>query len=328
MKRAKTVSRGRPPATPFRAPLAIVDGFLPIELAEAMRRDIDAHFAEPQAHRPDTHQVWNYWYVPELYTYLRTSPEKVIRREHIDAFMQKLQGWSLAILGLGNVTWPNLSLYVGGCRQSWHNDAVNGRFAFVFSLTRDLRRTVGGETLVMREGDPFRSNLARPMAGRGLYDVVEPQFNRLVVFDDRLPHAVERVEGAMDPVEGRFALHGHMSETAVLVAGALSADVVAEPLAAALQAFTAEASARIALYRGPLTLRLTIDRIGSVAKCDVLLDRVVHLDPGHVEWELLRGRLVERLHKLQFPSAEGETVLIQPILFGGVLPQHQQPAPR
>ena len=40
------------PVTPdsgasFRAPLVIIDDFLPRELATAMREDIDAHFAEP-----------------------------------------------------------------------------------------------------------------------------------------------------------------------------------------------------------------------------------------------------------------------------------------
>lgn len=323
IREGKTITQGQFPAGPFREPLTIIDNFLPSELAEAMRQDIDAHFAMPQAHLADTHQVWNYWYVPELYTYLRTSPEKIIRREHMDAFMQKLRAWSLGILGLGNVTWPYLSLYVGGCRQSWHNDAINGRFAFVFSLTRDERRTAGGETLVMREGDLFRNNLARPVAGRGLYDAIQPRFNRLVVFDDRLPHAVERLEGAMDPIEGRFVLHGHMSETGTAVAGALSADAVAAPLAAAIRGFSADASARIALYSGPLTLRLSIDRAGRVAKCEVLLDRVIHPDPGHVEWEPLMTELVGRLRRLRFPAAEGETVLIQPILFGGVLPQYR-----
>ena len=58
-----------------RAPAAVFDDFLPKDLAEAMRADIDAHFAKPEAHRPDTHQVWNYWFVPESYTYLRTLPE-------------------------------------------------------------------------------------------------------------------------------------------------------------------------------------------------------------------------------------------------------------
>src|SRR6202521_2357842 len=98
------------------APLIVVDGFLPAELALEMRRDIETHFAKPGEHRAETHQVWNYWFVPESYTYLRTDPEKVIERARIEAFHTALRDWSIAMLGMANVTWPYLSLYVSGCR--------------------------------------------------------------------------------------------------------------------------------------------------------------------------------------------------------------------
>ena len=94
------------------APLIVVDGFLPAELALQMRRDIDEHFASPHLHRPETHQVWNYWFVSELYTYLRANPEKVIGHERVTAFHGALRNWSMAMLGMANVTWPYLSLYV------------------------------------------------------------------------------------------------------------------------------------------------------------------------------------------------------------------------
>jgi len=60
---------------PPTAPLIVVDAFLPASLALEMRRDIETHFAKPEEHRAETHQVWNYWFVPESYTYLRTAPE-------------------------------------------------------------------------------------------------------------------------------------------------------------------------------------------------------------------------------------------------------------
>lgn len=308
------------PVTPasgvsLRTPLVIVDDFLPRELAMAMREDIDAHFAEPGAHRADTHQVWNYWFVPELYTYLRTTPEKVIRRDRVEDFMDALRTWSTDSLGMGDVTWPYLSLYVGGCRQGLHNDARNGRFAFVYSLTRDQRRTVGGETLVFREEDPFRSKLAEASAGRHFYDTIAPKFNRLIVFDDRLPHGVERIEGSMDPVEGRFVLHGHLAETGI-IDGALPTEVVEEALATLIADFDARYLAHIALYHGLVVLRFVVSPAGSVATCEILVDRVMHADPGHSEWEALRGEIVTRVKSLKFPSVEGETMVTLPLSFG------------
>jgi len=62
---------------------------------------------------------------------------------------------------------------------------------------------------------------------------------------------------------------------------------------------------------------LTIAATGSIAACEVMVDRVIHPDPGHVEWEPLRAKLVGRFEALRFPPAGGETVLIQPLLFGG-----------
>ena len=298
------------------APLIVIDGFLPVELALQMRRNIDEHFANPHLHRAETHQVWNYWFVPELYTYLRASPEKVIGHDRVTAFHSALRNWSTATLGMANVTWPYLSLYVGGCRQGWHNDSLNGRFGFVYSLTRDLRRTIGGETLVQRESDPFRGNLTQPQAGRGFYETVEPRFNRLVVFDDRLPHAVERIDGSMDPVEGRFVIHGHLSEGGMIIEGALPGAAIAGPVGDLLRRFHDEAAAAAVLYHGPLILRLQIKESGGVADCTVLLDRVMHPDPGHADWERLRARLIDRFHEATFSPAIGETMLTLPIAFG------------
>ncbi len=299
------------------AALIVVDGFLQPDLALEMRREIEVHFAKPEEHHAETHQVWNYWFVPDSYTYLRTAPEKVIERARVEAFHNALREWSIAMLGMANVTWPFLSLYVSGCRQNWHNDSVNGRFGFVYSLTRDERRTIGGETLVRKEIDPFRAHLARAGAGREFYQAIEPRFNRLVIFDDRLPHSVERVDGSMDPVEGRFVLHGHLSEGGTLLAGALSEDKIAGPLLEVLRQIREDWSAEVALYNGALILRLTIAAGGGVAASQVMVDRVLHPDPGHVEWESLRAKLVARFEGLKFPPAGGETVLIQPLLFGG-----------
>jgi hypothetical protein len=303
-----------------RPPLIVVDNFLPATLAEAMRLDIDRHFAEPGQHRPESHQVWNYWFVPELYTYLRTTPEKIVRRDRVIAFFETLRRWSIGSLGLAGVTWPYLSLYVDGCRQGFHTDARNGRFGFVYSLTREERRTIGGETLVMRERDPFRGNLTRPAAGSTFYETVEPRFNRLLVFDDRLPHSVSPVEGSMDPVEGRFVLHGHLSEAGTVVDGALPPDAAIGPIAGLLGDFAEEAAARVALYHGILALRLTIGANGRVANCVILIDRVMHADAGDVDWEVLRQELIDRFNRLTFPATTGDTVVIQPIVFGEAMP--------
>jgi hypothetical protein len=306
----------------MRAPYLVVDDFLPAEMAARMRADIERHFSDPAHHRPDTHQVWNYWFVPELYTYLRTTPDKVLQHGDVALFVDVLSSWSASRLGLSEVTWPYLSLYVSGCRQNLHNDTGNGDFAFVYSLTRNERKSTGGETIVLHEGDLFRRHVAIPNAGRGLFDMIAPRFNRLVVFDDRLVHGVERVDGAMDPCEGRFVLHGHIRAQGPVIAGALTAKQVAIAIKQIWSEFVNSAAARTRLYHGPIALRFQIAASGQVEICAVLMDRVTAAEASDASWSALAHELVATLSRHRFPPADGPTVVIQPFLFGGVPNTH------
>ena len=287
----------------------VVDDFLTPEGAETMRADIDAHFANPGAHNAD-HQLWNYWYVPNSYTYLRTRPEKIIAREKVEGFVQALGRWAAVNLGFAQVTWPNLSLYVPGCSQVLHNDSTNGRMGYVYSLTRNDRKTIGGETIVMQDRDLFRAYLGEAAAGSAMFDLVEPRFNRLVMFDDRVPHAVQRVEGPMDPVEGRFVLHGHLSEAGAVAQGGLNAAQVQAVADAVLQALRATASPTI---RGPLVIRLTISAHGSVDGIRPILDRLA--SSAGEDTRALRSAAIEALAAARFPKSEASTTANVPLIF-------------
>jgi hypothetical protein len=302
----------------FSTPYLILDDFLPRDEAVAMRRQINGHFAEPHRHTPDRHQVWNYWHVPGLYTYLRTRPEKVIERALVARFVQALTVWSEYMLGLGHVTWPYLSLYVDGCEQKLHNDSTNGRFGFVYSLTWDERKTTGGETIVLKEGDLFRNNMGNASAGSGLLDLIEPKFNRLTLFDDRMPHGVQRIEGSMNPVEGRFVLHGHISESGPMADGPLDAVAIARTVHDALGPLLSEVQRSPIRHHGPLVLRLTIEPNGSVSRIDRLLDRLARADGNSAG--VVVGQVMQIARDLRFPDAPEATEATVPLLFGGNLP--------
>ena len=188
----------------------VVPDFFP--QAENLRLAIDQHFSTPHEHRPETHQIWNYWYVSETYTYFRTMPNKIFSYEMLYAFMMHLESWSRSNLNCVP-TYPYLSLYVDGCKQEIHNDALAGSYGYVYSLTRwQARSFTGGETLLMK-GDAYDRSMAgtEAMAGWSFFEMVPAEFNQLLVFDDRIPHAVRRVEGGMNPLEGRLVMHGHLS---------------------------------------------------------------------------------------------------------------------
>jgi hypothetical protein len=230
----------------------------------------------------------------------------------VDSFRRRLEAWCVERLGCDRLTPPQLALYVNGCRQGSHNDAENGRWAFVFSLTSPDRRFAGGATHLYRP-EPYwdTDRSARAAGGNALYDVVVPEFNRLLVFDDRLIHAVEPVEGSLNPLEGRVVLHGHIREGEGRVRGGL-ADADRSSLGQALVPLHDLGSSLAREYRGVVTLRLTVRPEGRVAAVDVLSDLAAPRVAGRAVNAAERIRSVAAT--LTFPRASGESVVTTPIV--------------
>jgi hypothetical protein len=300
---------------PLRAPYVVVDDFMPWTVAREMRASAEMHFGNPYQHSINTHAHWDYWYVPGLYTYLRTDPEKVLGARLTDSFRSRLAQWTAEQLGHLPARGCYLSLYVNGCRQAQHNDSANGRFGYVYSLTKDDRRTSGGETLIWREENYFESRMHEPASGPAFYDSVAPRFNRLLVFDDRMPHAVQLVEGDMDPVEGRLVIHGHIREAGPLISGPVPHDAVMAVVNELVGAFSADLGTSARVYRGPATVRCTVRSEGTVATAELILDRVKRVRcEGPPAAEML-ARLVEQVAKLRFPRTDDDTDITLPFAF-------------
>ncbi len=291
----------------------ILDGFFAD--AEPMRAQVDRHFSEPMSHGPQ-HQVWNYWYVPETYTYLRTVPEKVIEPALVQAFVARLSALAFERYGLGRVFWPYLSVYVAGCVQGLHNDSGGGRLGYVYSLTRWTERSFsGGETLLFRDQPYFGSAaMTRPAATQSFYDLVPPVFNRLLVFDDRVPHAVPRIEGGMDPRAGRIVLHGHFAEAGIHVEGALKPEQVQGPLTEGFQALAGLMAHAEKVAHGLVSLRLVVIPDGTVAGVQPLLDRLLPTGPTAIAG--LGQLFAEGLGRIRFPPAEDGSRITVPIKVG------------
>jgi hypothetical protein len=295
---------------------ACFDDFLPLEQAQAMRAGIEAHFAEPFRHQAATHQIWNYWYVPGSYTYLRTLAERVIGKPALADFNAALQRFAAQRLGLTRIGGSLISMYVNGCFQTFHNDSHNGRFAFVYSLTKPVRSFTGGETLVWREGDYFEEAFTRPLAHAGLYDVLTPDFNRLVLFDDRMPHAVAPVLGQMDPLESRIVMHGHISEGPPDVQGTLAPDIAGACVARGIAALKAELGDAVRRYHGPLSLDIVVDPQGRIDSVGVLVNRLMPIGKQDRPAADVVSEVLDKLDLITFPTSSGETELRFPILFG------------
>lgn len=288
------------------------------DFAEDMRAAFDAHFADPYAIVPAQHFVWNYWHVPGRYTYLRAELPTIVGRDLGDRFMKHLTTWSLLRYGL-KPRLPWLSLYINGCEQQLHNDADNGRLAYVFSLTRwDQRRFSGGETLLLRRQAFDGERQTKPAYFSDLMDAVPANFNWLVLFDDRLPHGVSRVSGTMAPREGRLVVHGHLFDVEPLLIGVLPQDALSAAGPELTRDFDRIAAEAGTDLHGVVTFRADIAKTGAASGVRVLADLVWVLRPeGEAKKRAAIAKAMARLETIgPLPQAPGPSILIAALRLG------------
>ena len=292
----------------------VVDDFL--AFATSMRDEFEAHFSQPHLRCGERQQIWDYWCVPDMYTYLRTDPTRVLSRDLVEAFLSHLTAWSIQNLGLAKVSRPYLSLYINGCHQGFHNDSENGRLAYVFSLTDwDTRRFTGGETILLKDqpywGSPRITNSG---AGTDFYHLVPPLFNRLLVFDDRVIHGVRQLQGGMDPRECRVVLHGHITEGGIVAEGALTSEQVSAGISDACTSLLDDLPSPES-YQGFFTVRLQVEPNGKIASTEVLCNRVVAISSDVKEPSTLVSVIAERLSLVTFPAqSEGSNITLPVML--------------
>ncbi len=295
--------------------LLVQDSFAPE--AKALRAHFDARFSDPRRATADRF-VWDLWHVPGQYTALRTPAWEFFPRKLYDAFHQRLAWWGRRTLGCHDVSPPWLSCYVNGCEQRVHGDLPHGPVAWVFSLTKWAQRTFrGGETLIAREEvlDFWRGFVsARAVEEREVFEEVPAKFNRLVTFDPRLPHAVRRVDGSMDPKEGRLVIHGWFVQPRPFIEGPLPEAALAQAIGAVTEAITPALAAGVPLA-GLLSVGFSVTPAGEVKGLEVLADTTRSLPEFEGEKRALLRSVKRSLGGFRFPRrARGSRVTL-PLVF-------------
>ncbi|KAJ1636217.1 hypothetical protein T492DRAFT_405027 [Pavlovales sp. CCMP2436] len=109
-----------------------------------------------------------------------------------------------------------------------------------------------------------------------MFELVEPKFNRLTVFDPRIPHGVKEVRGTRDPIKARLVLHGWFTPAeSVTFTGSLGAVQAEEILNGALAPLYEHLGSECARMFGTLNLRATVGGSGAVEEVRVLADTLV-----------------------------------------------------
>ena len=269
--------------TALKAPqhFRTVDNFY--AAASELRQTFDAHFSEPRQAHP-MRFVWDYWHVPDQYTLHRTQAADYFDPDEFKALTDALTAYGQRELGCRAISPPWLSFYTSGCEQALHADVPQGPLAYVLSLTKwDERQFSGGETAILQPQvlDYWRGfNSGEGLEYADLISLVPPLFNRLTIFDARVPHGVRRVEGEQDPRGARLVLHGWFTEPEPFFDGALDEAQVEQGLGPSLTRCIEAISPPC--VTGLLSIRLDIAPEGTVSKVDTLVDLLV-VDPSQLQ---------------------------------------------
>ncbi|KAG8466407.1 hypothetical protein KFE25_002163 [Diacronema lutheri] len=314
-----------PPAGPCRR-LLTRDDFLPAAQAAALRRSFVSRFADPRAASSERF-CWDNWHVGDQYNLVRTPAEQFFDEADYAALCEALTSFGQRELGCDTITPPWLSYYVDGCSQALHTDAWHGPFAFVLSLTDwDARAFTGGETMLMTPAvlDFWRAHEpGTAIEQASMFELVEPRFNRLTVFDPRVPHGVREVRGTRDPLKARLVLHGWFTPAqSVAIAGALGEEQVEPALNAALEPMYERLGSECARVFGTLNVFVHVEPSGAVGDVRVLADTLVvdraELVGGANEDDLRAENvdaIVAALESACFPPSAGSTDVYVPFSF-------------
>lgn len=292
-----------------------VESFAPE--AKRLRRHFETRFSDPRG-TDGGRFVWDYWHVPGQYTALRTPAYLYFPKTDYEAFHQRLVWWGRRNLGCHDISPPWLSCYVEGCKQELHGDLPHGPWAFVYSLTPWMKRKfIGGETMLIR--DEILSYWGTNAGANGLeqeqvIQTVDAKFNRLTVFDPRIPHGVREVRGVHDPRDGRLVVHGWFVQPRPFIEGPLATKDLANSIED-LSANLGELLSSGVDIQGVLSARFRVDTDGRVSGFKVLTNALRHPTRDQNEERAVLALVKKFFSRTAFKKQRKSSMVTLPLIF-------------
>ncbi|HVJ65358.1 MAG TPA: hypothetical protein VM901_08895 [Bdellovibrionota bacterium] len=285
--------------------------------ASALRKVFDANFS-PAAVAHNNRFVWDYWYFENKYVHFRTPALQYFPAEVIQNFTDHLVHWGQRTLGCNAITAPWLSYYIDGCKQELHGDIPHGPWAYVYSLTLDPKHFSGGDTIMLRESILNYWNHVESFDGldhHKIFESIRPDFNRLLVFDGRIPHGVSTVQGPRDPKLARVVLHGWFTEPSPYIDGPLKAKAAAKTLNQILQKCSNDFT-ELEGTSGTLSLRLDVSAAGELQKVVPLISslKTPHFDTKRVS-QLVTKIFRDEARGAKFEKSRSASKITLPLIF-------------
>ena len=281
-----------------------------------LRHEFEARFKDPKKTTQDRF-VWDYWFVENQYTLIRSEAENIFSQKLFQNFSQSLIEFGQKYLGCDGITPPWISYYVDGCKQELHADVPHGPWAYVYSLTPWSKREFsGGETILLKPTTLDYWNNYEKMNGIELKELttkIPAQFNQLLVFDPRIPHGVTPVRGTQDPLKARVVIHGWFTNPRPIIHGGLGQKKTTQILNDLIYEMEPIFDKYSALT-GTLTLRLEINQKGQIDRLFFLTNTLISLEKSLSPVKFLNE--IERyIKQKKFPVAKSRTEITLPFLF-------------
>jgi hypothetical protein len=295
--------------------LLTIDSFF--KEAKKLRSHFEERFRDPREARSDRF-VWDYWHVPNQYTALRTPAYHFFPKKVYDQFHNDLVWWGRRNLGCHDISPPWMSCYLDGFGQELHGDLPHGPWAFVYSLTPwKQRKFSGGETILLKQDILEYWQGFQSSRGLELGDIVEEvpaNFNRLTVFDPRIPHGVKAVRGVNDLLEGRLVIHGWFVQPRPFIEGPLAPkdlQVLIDDLSGELS----EAIQDGLDIQGMLSLRLKFEASGQISKVTQLTNSLKASNGDRALETSIVKHISTWLKKANVRKQRGPSLVTLPLVF-------------
>lgn len=295
----------------------ILDNFCP-ELTASLRAEFDLRIGATVDSFPVPKErfVWDYWNVPDQFTYLRALPQTVISEDLLTQFKSALLTWTFEHLGVLEMRSLSLSAYVEGCQQRPHHDTGHGDWAFLLSLA-------GPEDVGFQGGETFLSELGSGPTSFGDmdsraheldYQEISPLYGRLTIFDARLPHGVRPVKGTHDLRTARLVLQGFLRADRSHVQGGLSAGALSSMLDEHVERLYGDLELDGAIG-GKLVYRLQIAPDGTVSDGRLVVSSLLRFEEASPDTTQFAEEILRTLRSWRFPAADAASVLTLPLDF-------------
>lgn len=284
--------------------------------AKQLRKEFDSYFENPRS-TSSQRFVWDYWFIKDQYNAVRTPAMYYFSKKIYTEFHSYLVQWGRENLGCHDISPPWLSYYVDGCFQNMHSDVPHGPWAFVYSLTKDIKKFQGGETFILKPNvlnywPQFQDNEDRELSS--FIQKIPSPFNQLTVFDPRFPHGVTEVKGTRDPMESRLVMHGWFVEPRPYVVGGLSTAKVQKTIDPIFYHLN-DLLTQLDPVHGTLSFRLQISKNGTVKNFKGLTNTIIPIHHDSNSDRILYKELKTLFSNLKFSPAKTDSLITIPLMF-------------